>query len=127
MDEWRLLVIEDDPDGQELVGRILRHHKVKFDSVFDAEKALDLLANQEYTAAVVDLALPGIDGWSFLKYIKGNPKMAELPCFAITAYHSPEVAVQAVQSGFAAYFPKPLDPTSFVSDMTQILKSSKEQ
>src|SRR5262245_51886845 len=111
---WNVLVVEDDPDGQDVVQRILRHYKIAYQAAYDAETALELLANQQYTFAVIDLALPGLDGWGLLKAIKGDPQMAEMPCFAITAYHSTEVVMQAINNGFAAYFPKPLDATSFV-------------
>jgi CheY-like chemotaxis protein len=56
-----------------------------------------------------------------LQEIRNNPDTAALPCFAATAFHSPEVAVQAIESGFTAYFPKPIDPGSLVSEMERIL------
>jgi AmiR/NasT family two-component response regulator len=39
----------------------------------------------------------------------------------VTAYHSTDVARQAIEAGFAAYFPKPIDTTSFVRDLAGIL------
>ena len=119
--DWYMLVVEDDPDGQEVVQRLLRHHKIRFDAAMDAEAALDMLNQQVYTAMVIDLALPKMDGWSLLKRIKGNPATSALPCFAITAFHSSDVSVKAIQNGFAAYFQKPLDPLSFVQTIEQVV------
>src|SRR5260221_9983880 len=113
MTDWRVLVVEDDPDGQEVVSRILRHHKIANDVAPDGETAVEMLAKTRYTALVVDLALPNIDGWQLLDIIKNSPDSAQTPCIAVTAYHSTDVAVKAIQAGFAAYFPKPLDATSF--------------
>ncbi len=119
---WQVLVIEDDPDGQDVVQRILRHHDVQFDAAYTGEEALEFLAQHEYTAVVCDLALPGIDGWGLIDRIRNDPATVELPCFAITAYHSAEVAVKAIQCGYTAYFPKPLDPTSFVREMERAIE-----
>jgi CheY-like chemotaxis protein len=116
-----ILVVEDDPDGQELVGRMLRHHRIPSEVVGSAEDALAMLAQQNYRAVIIDLALPGMDGWTLLNQIHSSPGTAELPCVAMTAYHSPELAIEAVRAGFLAYFPKPLEATSFVRELQRIL------
>jgi CheY-like chemotaxis protein len=121
MINWTFLVVEDDPDGREVVGRILRHHNILHDTAATAEEALTLLEQRTYNGAILDLALPGMDGWTLLKHIQQNPQWAQIPCVAVTAYHSAEVAVQAIESGFYAYFPKPLDATSFVRELTTML------
>jgi DNA-binding response OmpR family regulator len=118
---WKFLVVEDDPDGQDVVQRILRHHGIAFDAFYDAESALPALEQNTYTAAIIDLALPAIDGWGLLSAIRNNPATAGMPCFAVTAFHSAEVAVEAINRGFVAYFPKPLDPTSLVREIEGIL------
>ncbi|MEZ4668039.1 MAG: response regulator [Anaerolineae bacterium] len=121
MIEWRLLVVEDDPDGQELLARMLRFHQIPFDVVVDGETAMDMLEQQSYSGALVDLALPGVDGWTLLDAIRNNPATADMPCVAMTAYHSADLAVKAVEAGFRAYFPKPLNSTSFVQDLARVL------
>ncbi len=121
MNDIRLLVVEDDPDGQEVVLRVLRHHKIAVDMAYTAEDALDMLAENAYTGAIFDLALPGMDGWSLLETVRNNASTADMPCVAITAYHSADVAVKAIQAGFAAYFPKPLETVSFVRELERVL------
>ncbi len=120
MKDWHVLVVEDDPDGQEVVARMLRHRNIPMDVVGTAEDALDRLAQETFTGVVIDLALPGMDGFSLLQQLRDNPETSDLPCVAITAYHSAEVAVKAIESGFAAYFPKPLETTSFVRELERV-------
>lgn len=115
------LVVEDDPDGQELVGRMLRHQRISFDSTFTAEDALDHLMNKSYDMIIIDLQLPGMDGWTLLNTIRNYRELDHLPCVAVTAYHSTDVAVKALESGFTAYFPKPLDATSFVRELQGLM------
>lgn len=123
LQDWYVLVVEDDPDGQEVVQRLLRHHGIRFDAAMDAESALELLSHQTYTVAVLDLALPLMDGWSLAKRIKNNPRTAHIPCFAITAFHSSDVTNKFLENGFAGYFPKPLNPVSFVQEIKQVVDS----
>ena len=121
MSEWNVLVVEDDPDGQELVGRILKHHNIPMDIASTGEEALVLLDQNEYSIAVIDLALPKIDGWRLLDTIRKSPQSTGMPCVAVTAFHSAEVATKAIKSGFAAYFPKPLDTVSFVRELRRFV------
>jgi CheY-like chemotaxis protein len=121
MNSWYVLVVEDDPDGQEVVSRMLRHHGVPAVMADSGETAISLLNDVQYTAAVIDLALPGIDGWQVLKAIRENPGTEHLPCVAVTAFHSADVAVKAIAAGFDAYFPKPLDATSFVRELQRVV------
>jgi len=123
MSNWCVLVVEDDPDGQEVVTRMLRHHGIPAVMADSGEMALSRLNDTQYTAAVIDLALPGIDGWMVLNAIRRNPNTANLPCVAVTAFHSAEVAVKAIEAGFNAYFPKPLDATSFVRELQRVVGS----
>ena len=118
MDTWHALIIEDDPDGQDVVSRIFTYNQISHDLADNAEDALQLVENNHYTVAIVDLALPGIDGWGFLKAVQ---ETVNIPCIAITAYHSPEVAIKAIESGFKAYFSKPIDTTSFMREIERVM------
>src|SRR5262245_56410168 len=113
MKDYHILVVEDDQDGQELVARMLTYHHIPFHLVFTAEDAVEALSQTTYTGAIFDLALPGMDGWALLKAVKSNPATVDLPCVAVTAFHSADVAIKAIEAGFVAYFPKPLESTSF--------------
>src|SRR5258706_3997357 len=100
----RVLVVEDEPDGQEVIAQLLKHFLMETDQVASAEEALQLLTEHAYSGAVIDLALPGMDGWELLKLIRSTPHTTHLPCVAITAFHTSTVRQQALVSGFNAYF-----------------------
>ncbi|CAG1010753.1 MAG: response regulator [Anaerolinea sp.] len=119
--DWRVLVIEDEADSMEVVKELFEHHQVSCWAVGTAEEALAMIAEVQPNLFVVDLALPGMDGWGFLKTIKDDPNTAHIPAVAVTAYHSANVARQAIDAGFRAYFPKPLDTMSFVRELSRML------
>ncbi len=110
-----VLIVEDEPDGQELVGRMFAVVNIPYAVAENGEEAWQMLSTREYGAAIVDLALPGIDGIELLRNIRADARLRTLPCIAITAYHTPELKQQALAEGFDAYFAKPLDRTMFLS------------
>ncbi len=49
-----------------------------------------------------DLVRPGMDGWTLLKQLKGNPNLTHIPIVAIMAFHTAELAHEAIEAGFNA-------------------------
>ena len=122
INEWNVLVIEDEFDSMELVQGFFQHYGINCIGVPTAEEALDVLQSDLPSLILVDLALPGMDGWELLNRLKANRAWANIPRVAFTAYHTAEVANQAIERGFHAYFAKPLDATSFVRELQGIVE-----
>src|SRR5690349_16778 len=121
INDWKVMVIEDEADSMELVQGLLHHYGIQSVGAVSGEEALRLLETEVPTLIIIDLALPGIDGWGILKALKDNRALSKIPRIAITAYHTAEVANQAIERGFDAYFSKPLDATSFVRELQGIV------
>jgi CheY-like chemotaxis protein len=119
--KWHVLVVEDEPDGQDVVAQILELYKISTDAVETAEDALAQLEQTKYTAAIIDLNLPAMDGVELVRQIRAHAVLNSLPCIAITAYHTSAVKQQALASGFDAYFAKPLDDTAFVRELERVV------
>ena len=119
---WNVLVVEDEEDSMELVQGILSHYGIPSFGAGTGEEALALLEQETPTLIIVDLALPGIDGWGLLKILKNNRELAHVPRVAITAYHTAELATAAIEQGFDAYFSKPIEATSFVRELQGIVE-----
>lgn len=118
-----ILIVEDDPDAQSMVSHIIQHLHMPFDLAFDAELALNKLysSGNTYRAVIIDIALPGKDGWELIKYIRNQPSTEHLLCIAVTAFHTSKTREQAVLAGFNAYFPKPLDASHFARELSSLL------
>jgi CheY-like chemotaxis protein len=121
INEWNVLVVEDERDSMELVQEVLGHYGIQSTGAESAETALDILQSMVPTLIIIDLNLPRLDGWGLLKRIQQNHVLLKVPCVAITAYHTAELAEKALTAGFNAYFPKPLDATSFVRELEGIV------
>ena len=118
-----ILIVEDDPDGQALVSHVVGHLNIPHEVVGDAEMALTLLFNDGYDfqAVIIDLALPGKDGWELLAEIRNNPATSHLRCVSVTACHTSNTREEALHFGFDAYFAKPLDATRFARELESLL------
>jgi len=117
-----ILVVEDNLDGADVVRRVLLSSGYHADFAPTAERALEMLSAHpnNYNAIVIDLALPQMDGFELMQIIRSEQAVAALPLVAITAFHTPELRVQALESGFDAYFPKPIDTTAFLQSLRKL-------
>lgn len=119
-----VLIVEDDPDGQEILGRMLFRARIPVELTGTAEDALQLLSAEDHAVVVIDLALPGIDGFELLRQIRAHAQFKSLPCIAITAFHTPTLKQRVMQEGFNGYFAKPLDDRRFIEKINEILQTS---
>lgn len=122
LEDWQVLVVEDEADSREMVKQLLAYYGVSCICTATAEDALSKLEHERPTMIITDLALPGMDGWGLLHELQHRPDLDGIPRVAVTAYHTVELADQAIREGFDAYFAKPLDATSFVGDLQHILE-----
>jgi CheY-like chemotaxis protein len=124
MTTWHALVVEDEADSAEVVERILAFHQIQHATARSAEEALALLERNIPTLIIIDLALPGMDGWELLRAVRSNPATAHVPVAAVTAYHSTSVAQEAIRAGFDAYFPKPIEAVSFFQELERVVRGA---
>lgn len=119
----RILMVEDDLDSQEMMATMLQHMNFVVDTADNAEQASELLFESDavYDAVVIDLALPGKDGWELLSEILENPDTEHLPCVAVTAFHQSKLREEALHAGFTAYFPKPIDGTQLGRELERLI------
>jgi CheY-like chemotaxis protein len=120
-EDWRVLVVEDESDSRDMVRAVLQHHGISCVTAATAEDALRALDDVMPTLVITDLALPGLDGWDLLAELMANPDWEDIPRVAVTAYHTVELAERAIEEGFDAYFAKPIDIATFVSDLQRIV------
>jgi CheY-like chemotaxis protein len=116
----RILLVEDDPDGRRLLTQIFQLADLTTEAVPTAEDAVWLLDRYRYDVVIIDLTLPGMGGLDLLTNIRRNAHTARLCCVAVTAFDTPTIRKQALDLGFNAYFSKPIDVDTFISELLNI-------
>jgi two-component system, cell cycle response regulator DivK len=118
----RILVVEDDADNQELVTRFLRrggHHVISApDGFIGVQKAKEHIPN----LIVMDLGLPGMDGWEASRRIRQDPETAHIPIIALTAHAFSNEVTKAVEAGIDSYELKPLVYQRLMRKIEQALR-----
>lgn len=101
----KLLIVEDEKRLCETIAKYFKDQGYTIDTCFDGSDALDYINGTEYDAIVLDIMLPGLDGISVLKRIRG--KKLKTPVLLLTAKNSIEDKVDGLDSGADDYLTKP--------------------
>jgi len=118
----QILIIEDNVADGEILSKRLQHVGCNVTLVKTAEAAQDMLTHELYELIIVDLVLPGIDGWTFLDWMRHQPLIQDVKTVSITAYYDPQVASRARTAGFLHCFPKPATQT-LVADLQRFIEN----
>ncbi len=102
------LVVDDDALMREFVVETLKRNKIKVTEASNGLDAKELLAQQDFDMAFVDLKMPGLDGMGLLKHMNGIgcPTLTVI----ITAFGTVERAVEAMKTGAYDFLMKPFSP-----------------
>ena len=104
----RILVIEDNPDIRDLLRIKLRQLGHKVDAAEDGTKGLDKLLADPPDVALVDVGLPGIDGYEIARRVRAHVG-PDVYLIALTGYGQAEDKKQALAAGFNVHLTKPAD------------------
>ena len=119
------LVVEDDPDGNELITTILERYGARVTSVGTAGAALDALDAERPDILVSDIGLPDHDGIELIKMVRTRAFAKSMPAIALTAYASRQDAAKAIAAGFDAHVAKPVQPLTLGTTVARLIASGR--
>lgn len=85
-----ILLVDDDPKALELMEEALRSAGYETQTVRSGRRALEVLANKIVGAILLDLLMPGMDGFQVIRHVRQEPTLRELPILVMTAKHLSE-------------------------------------
>jgi PAS domain S-box-containing protein len=105
----RVLIVDDNRDAAESLGRLLRQlgHEVRV--TFDGKEALAQAATYRPAIVLLDIGLPGLDGYQVARALRSQPGWDTVQLVALTGYGNAEARRQSRQAGFNAHLIKPVD------------------
>ena len=113
MNKNRVLLVEDNEDNFELVHFLLERAGYAVLAGHNGQEALEMTLKEQPDLVLMDLSLPGIDGWDAGRQLKANPLTSHIPLLALTAHTLPGDRKRALESGFDGYISKPIDVVHF--------------
>jgi two-component system OmpR family response regulator len=117
MDEFRVLLVDDEDDFRETLQKRLRNRKLQVEGAENGYKALELLQAQDFDVVVLDVKMPGLDGIDTLKEIK--IKKPDVEVIMLTGHASVESGIQGMQLGAFDYVMKPVPLDELLDKMRQ--------
>jgi PAS domain S-box-containing protein len=117
LDDLRILIVDDETDTLDLVMMELTQHGARTTAALDAKEALDLLASTDFDLLISDIAMPGMDGYGFIREVRKleAKKNQRIPAVALTAYASVQDRMRAILAGFNTHVAKPVEANELVT------------
>ncbi len=123
----RILLVEDNPMNRRVSQFLLKAQGYIVDEARDAQEALGMLKARLPDLILMDLQLPGMDGYAATKLIKQDAATKDIPIVALTAYAMSGDAERAREAGCDGYITKPIDPDEFPKVVAGYLKGRARQ
>ena len=117
----KILIVEDNPDNMKLFTAVLsiRGHKVT--GLPGGEQLLPILLAEQPQIVLLDIQLPGEDGFQLLEKMRATLGPALPPVVALTAHAMSGDREKALRAGFSGYLTKPIDVSTFGSSVEAFL------
>jgi PAS domain S-box-containing protein len=129
----RIVIVEDDDDGREVLGLILRNAHVELQSFDRAADAYEYLAHvregERPDALISDIAMPDEDGYAFIRRVRemeGGEHRPHIVALALTSFARVEDRIRALKAGFDAHVAKPIDPERVLRTLVQALGAGND-
>jgi CheY-like chemotaxis protein len=109
-----LLVVDDDSVAQTIASRVLRRHAYDVECVCNGPAAIDKVSRSAFDLILMDLQMPGMDGFQTATYIRAIPAYADTPIIAVTANCSSDYRDRCMQTGMQGFLAKPVQSRELV-------------
>ncbi len=117
----KVLVIEDNDQNIYLVNFILEKHGFHVIQARNGEEGIRLALQQEPDLILLDIQLPGMDGYTVARALRKIESIKSVPIIAVTSYAMPGDREHALEAGCSGYIEKPINPETFVTEIQQHL------
>jgi two-component system response regulator CpxR len=119
----RILIIDDDVELCGLVGEYLESEGFLVEAVYDGERGLERARQDDYVLIVLDVMLPGMNGFEVLRHIRSSSR---IPVLLLTARGEEVDRIVGLEIGADDYLPKPFNPRELVARIRAVLRRTRE-
>ncbi len=117
-EDTSILIVEDDPAFARILAELIRRRGYRVLAAGDGETGLRLVREYRPTGVLLDVMLPGMDGWAVIDRMKADPALANIPVHFISAT---EDAVRGLEAGAIGFLTKPVSKAALLSAFDRLL------
>ncbi len=124
-----ILIVDDNPHNLQVLGNLLREEKYEIEFAVSGEATLDWLKNRQFDLILLDINMPGMNGFEVCKKIRSNKETHEIPIIFLSAESERESILKGFEVGAQDFVIKPFDSRELLARVkTQLdLKSKTEK
>lgn len=116
-----VLLVEDNPDNQEIYRIILAHHGYTVLQAWDGEGGVRMARHHRPAVILMDLTMPNVDGLEATRRLKADPATAAIPVIALTADVEKTARLAAAAAGCVSFLSKPVAPHQVAEEVGRVL------
>ena len=117
----RILVVEDQEDNRRIMRDLLSASGYQLVEANDGDQGLALAASEVPDLILMDIQLPGLDGYEVTRRIKANAALSHIPIIAVTSYALSGDDQKAFAAGCDGYVTKPFSPRQLLAKIREFL------
>ena len=117
----RILVVEDEEDNRRIVRDLLTSVGYEIIEAVTGEEGVEAAETHVPDLILMDIQLPGLDGYEATRRIKANPTLRHIPIIVVTSYALSGDDVKAFEAGCDAYISKPFSPRALLAKVREYL------
>jgi len=123
----KILVVEDNPHNLELIKIVLEKDGFEVIKAEDGLRAIEEARLHHPDLIMMDMQLPGIDGYETTRRLKADKELSKIPVLAVTAYALPGDEEKALKAGCSGYIPKPIDTRKLSKTIREVLEDAEKE
>jgi two-component system, cell cycle response regulator DivK len=123
----RILLIEDNEQNRYMLTFLLEQHGHEVITAVSGALGLELAAKVHPDLVLLDIQLPGMDGYTVAKSLKSDPMLKSTPIVAVTSYAMVGDRERVLATGAEGYIEKPINPDTFVNEVESFLRLPGEE
>lgn len=119
----RILLVEDNEMNRDMLSRRLMRKGFEVEMAIDGDECMTRLADSRPDLVLMDINLPGRDGYEITRQIKGNPSFSDIPVIALTAHAMSGDREKSIAAGCDDYDTKPVDLPRLLGKILQLIET----
>jgi CheY-like chemotaxis protein len=121
----KVLIIEDSPTTRAVIKVYLVGHQLEFLEAPDGNAGLQMAKKHRPDVILVDLKMPGMDGFTFCRSVRADPQLKDTPLIILTFTKSDEVRREALSAGASHFLTKPIDGALLAERIVACLETAR--
>jgi signal transduction histidine kinase len=121
----KILIVDDEPTARETMVALLESESYQLELAKDGFEALQMLENLQPDLILLDVMMPGMDGFEVCRRIRSTPQLAEVPIIILTALDDRASLMQGIESGADDFLHKPVDRQELIARVRTITRLNR--